>query len=140
MFIFQLRGEESETSAVKILSLLRTLTFPGIKTPSPKLSHVLFCLGGTQVDSPKGSTTGVSDPQQTGRRPECWPWSWFPPGPWALRAAVQWAVSYHPLSTLEATVRTNSRIPLQRADRFGPFRLTGSLLCPTHQMCKPCHL
>lgn len=31
-------------------------------------------------------------------------------------AAVQWAVSYHPLSTLEATVRTDSRIPLQRAD------------------------
>lgn len=77
---------------------------------------MFFCLGGTQVDSPKDSTTECLTLSRQEGNLDSGPGAGSPPGPWALMAAAQWAVSYHPLSTLEATVRTDSRIPLQRTD------------------------
>lgn len=102
---------------------------------------MVFCLGGTQVDSPKDSSTECLTLSRQEGNLDAGPGAGSPPGPWALMAAAQWAVSYHLLSTLEATVGTDSRIPSSEDRPFCLTRsLTRSLLCPTHQMCKPCHL
>lgn len=92
---------------------------------------MLFCLGGTQVDSPKNSTMECLTLSRQEGNLSAGPGAGSSPGPWALMAAAQWTVSYHPLSTLEATVGTDSRIPLQRADHS----FSREVCCALHTRC-----